>query len=277
MPIEKQPLSLVPKNYVPPNSKPYRVKDGDSWITVARANAMDTWDLIFFNFKTRDPAQVNWYLRNYVGCNRATADGKNWMFSSSANPGIIYIPVTGHVPSKLSKVWVGLGKSHSGDLLFVGAHDLTAKIYNCGDDIKNVRSAIINWNGWTLCTDGGIEGKWNFGGGLGGSIGAVLVVANGYINASDINGIKGEWSLDIAAYSRLNVWLEAVKPLGKIIDTLDKLNQIKDITQSILSILNNKTGIYTFPIPGPTSYGMHLSRMFKFGDVKVVNSSIGFP
>jgi len=92
MPIEREPLSKVPKTYVPPNSKPYRVKDGDSWVSVARANGLDPWDLIEANFKTRSAPEVNWYLHYYVGCKKPTADGKNWMFSSMATPGIVYIP-----------------------------------------------------------------------------------------------------------------------------------------------------------------------------------------
>lgn len=92
MPIEREPLSKVPKNYVPPNSKAYRVKDRDSWVSLANANGLDPWELIEANFRTRSAAEVNWYLRNYVGCNVATQDGKNWMFSSSAKPGVVYIP-----------------------------------------------------------------------------------------------------------------------------------------------------------------------------------------
>jgi hypothetical protein len=49
--------------------------------------------LIWHNFRTDNPDEVNWYLRNYVGCNVATDDLNNWMFSSSARPGIIYVPV----------------------------------------------------------------------------------------------------------------------------------------------------------------------------------------
>ena len=93
MPIEKRPTAPLPPTYVPPDSKPYRVKDGDSWVTVARANSMDPWDLIFANFKTQDPAEVNWYLRHSVGCTRCTRDMRNWVFTSSANPGLIHIPV----------------------------------------------------------------------------------------------------------------------------------------------------------------------------------------
>ncbi len=38
------------------------------------------------------PDEINKYLRARVGCTKKTSDGKNYMFSSSDNPGIIYIP-----------------------------------------------------------------------------------------------------------------------------------------------------------------------------------------
>jgi hypothetical protein len=71
----------------------YKVKDGDSWVTLAKDGGMDPWELIYVNFYTVDPNEVNWYLREYVGCNVPTKDGLNWTFSSSANPGKIWRPV----------------------------------------------------------------------------------------------------------------------------------------------------------------------------------------
>ncbi|HEV8263949.1 MAG TPA: papain-like cysteine protease family protein [Gemmatimonadales bacterium] len=92
MPIEKEPVHKVAKTHVPPGSTPYRVKDGDTWISIAQKHALDPWDLIEANFATRNAAEVNWYLRAYVGCKVATPDKKNWKFSSTATPGIIHIP-----------------------------------------------------------------------------------------------------------------------------------------------------------------------------------------
>jgi hypothetical protein len=92
MPIEKRPANPIPKGTQPPLSKRHRVKDGENWYSVANDAGMDVWDLIDFNFKTRDPAEVNWYLRNNVGCVLHTPDGKNYRFSSAAAPGIIYLP-----------------------------------------------------------------------------------------------------------------------------------------------------------------------------------------
>jgi hypothetical protein len=104
MAIEKKPHHPVLKGYTPPNSNPYRIKDGDNWWNVAAAVGMEVWELIEFNYKTRDPAEVNWYLKNYVGCVLLTQDGKNYRFTSSATPGIIYVPSTPKPPKMLPRV-----------------------------------------------------------------------------------------------------------------------------------------------------------------------------
>jgi hypothetical protein len=100
----RQPNVLTPRDYTPNFSRPYKVRDNDTWSTCAARAQTDlqasigTWELIRFNFPSlpqnkRDATlEVNWYLLNYIGCNKATADRKNLIFSSSANPGIIYLP-----------------------------------------------------------------------------------------------------------------------------------------------------------------------------------------
>jgi hypothetical protein len=99
VPIERQPRKPLPIDYKPPKSIEYRVKDLDSegrpesWITVAEEHNLDVKALIYFNFHTNHPDEVNWYLRRNVGCNVPTKDGKNWTFSASANPGKIYLPI----------------------------------------------------------------------------------------------------------------------------------------------------------------------------------------
>lgn len=92
MPIEKAPANPV-RPGMPSGGLAYRVKTGDDLGSVARANRMSVDQLCLFNFGTTNPAEINWYLRSRVGCRKATADGKNWMFTSDANPGVIYIPV----------------------------------------------------------------------------------------------------------------------------------------------------------------------------------------
>ncbi|WP_460450357.1 hypothetical protein [Alsobacter sp. SYSU BS001988] len=78
----------------------YKVKDGDTWETVARTfQVKSARYLMFFNFyvvvdrrKQHTTNEVNWYLRNYVGCNVSTDGRRNWAFSDSAKPGVIFIP-----------------------------------------------------------------------------------------------------------------------------------------------------------------------------------------
>lgn len=93
MPIEKRPSNPVPKGPPPGKpGKPHRVQDGESWESVAQKYRVPVLQLIQYNFATRDPAEVNWYLREHVGCKLPTMDQKNWRFSSTANPGVINIP-----------------------------------------------------------------------------------------------------------------------------------------------------------------------------------------
>ena len=92
MPVEQAPRQPLPRDYYPKNGTPYHVQDNDDWYSVARKFDVDVGRLIDFNFHTRIPPEVNWYLRRNVGCVTSTPDQKNWMFSSGADPGVIYIP-----------------------------------------------------------------------------------------------------------------------------------------------------------------------------------------
>jgi hypothetical protein len=95
-----RPSSPVSRDFVPAQGTPYRVKDNDSWRTVAQKNGLDEWQLVRFNYpnlpadKQSAARQVNWYLQEYVGCRLLTADSNNYRFSASATPGIIYLPST---------------------------------------------------------------------------------------------------------------------------------------------------------------------------------------
>jgi hypothetical protein len=109
IPNEEKPVALVSASYTPPSGVRYPVKKGDTWITIARSVGIDPWDLIDFNFPgtkrvhasnpERASRQVNWYLREYVGC-KTTLDGENWAFDTgltkglgSWRGGIIYTPL----------------------------------------------------------------------------------------------------------------------------------------------------------------------------------------
>jgi NleD-like pathogen effector protein (putative zinc metallopeptidase) len=88
----KEPKKPLPAGYRPTGGIARKVVEGDSWLRLAASAGVDPWWLIQYNFETRDPAEVNWYLKNRVGCDKVTADKKNFRFSASASPGMIYLP-----------------------------------------------------------------------------------------------------------------------------------------------------------------------------------------
>lgn len=93
MPIEKMPKNALPANYVPPGGERFPVgglKPKDGWQALAKMRGIDVWELIEFNFKTRNPDEVNWYLRRNVGCRNKSEDGNNWIFAGAK--GFIYFP-----------------------------------------------------------------------------------------------------------------------------------------------------------------------------------------
>src|SRR3954463_9423539 len=104
MPIVKEPKPLPSTlDFVPAKSMAHRVATGDSWYSLAerlevKAAGMTANDLCFFNFRTRQPAEINWYLHHKVGCRRTTRDGKNYMFSVADQPGVVYLPKVGSPP-----------------------------------------------------------------------------------------------------------------------------------------------------------------------------------
>ena len=277
MPLETKPAKIVPKTYVPPGGRRYKVKDGETWESIARTHGVDPGDLVLFNFGTKNPREVNWYLHHYVGCTLPTHDGHNWRFSSHASPGIIHIPqrilvmpplvIEGHVPSPLLRnVWAGVGKSHSGDMFVIGAQDMTAKVYNLADEAPRIRNAVININGY------------KFGPGLGADVSAVFVVAVGFETARDMVGVDGDWDFDISLGTKLSDFLKDVKYLGKAIETMEKYERTKYITENLIKnrYIIKKEGIFTLPIPF-ANIGLHLWGGYKFGDVSVFAQGEGVP
>jgi len=93
MPIEEYPRKLIPLDYWPPPGIKHPVKTGERWESVAAQYSVDVNALIYHNFKTTRPGEVNWYLRNLIGCNFST-DGLNWAFSSGLSPGYVMVPTT---------------------------------------------------------------------------------------------------------------------------------------------------------------------------------------
>jgi hypothetical protein len=77
----------------------HRVKTGDNWWNLAsKYNFADPWDIIQFNYGTKDPEEVNWYLKELVGCTKSN-DGLNYSFDSSDKFGMVFIPPAGWKPT----------------------------------------------------------------------------------------------------------------------------------------------------------------------------------
>jgi hypothetical protein len=89
-PSEEKPTTPVPDTYVPPVGTVIRSRT-TSWVKIAQAQTppIDAWGLIDFNFpgtngeaeRHNASRQVNWYLREYVGCQTASIDRQSWAFT----------------------------------------------------------------------------------------------------------------------------------------------------------------------------------------------------
>jgi hypothetical protein len=90
----------VPSEWPPETGREYPVLDTDDWWKIAAREHIDPWVLILFNFDTTVPEEVNWYLRELVGC-RHTKDGRNYtFFNADKSKGKIYLPPVPPSPPK---------------------------------------------------------------------------------------------------------------------------------------------------------------------------------
>ncbi len=222
----------------PANSLAYKVKDGDSWVSLAAEWGLDVWSLIYFNFKTYDPTEVNYYLQEYVGCVLPTADRKNWCFSSAADPGVIYrplekagpvkgepvkyppmpTPVPGDDPMKSpgSGNWIGIGVKGSGHVIAAGAD--TATIFAISmDDYRD-------WMMLQITTT-------RVGPGLGLSGGLVVCGIGNCYDPRNMRGWPvGGWDFQVAVGTK---WNSMIKIAGKAAPLLEALKQGSDATNLI--------------------------------------------
>jgi hypothetical protein len=94
--LKEEPTNPVPDTYKPTGAREYTVSDNDSWEKLAQELHMHPWDLIDFNFPGMKPLwrsnaqracrQINWYLVEYIGCEKST-DKYNYDFSSGLTRG----------------------------------------------------------------------------------------------------------------------------------------------------------------------------------------------
>lgn len=256
MPLTKEPKPLPSDlTYVPDAGAPYRVGGGDSFYTLAsrpevKAAGMSPVDLAFFNFRTRNPTEINWYLYHKVGCRKATGDGKNYVFSSSDSPGVIYLPKVGPPPpvnvvvpppaaeraAEKTKAWIGIGGKAGTQFFAVGIETLTGYVASLDDLGKGMAiTASINRLGPGFGVSGGLciiyvtgverpgqlnghqQGDWDFNVSLGGNWGKI---ANGAAKAKKLQplidviktiGAKTPGGLKAALKASPDKWVELVK------------------------------------------------------------------
>lgn len=139
MPIEKKPKKLAPR--IPENGPQikHRVSNDESFVTIASKHQIDVWKLIRHNFQTDNPDEVNWYLREYVGCNVATEDRKNWKFSSSSHPGNIYIPITNRKTEPVEPPCPEMSKWERG-FYIMRKNYLSEQIRECARQIYRIKT-----------------------------------------------------------------------------------------------------------------------------------------
>lgn len=289
MPIERRPANPLPKNYVPSGGLPYRVKTNDDWYSVARDHGIGAHDLIQFNFATTEPSEVNWYLRNNVGCVKHTHDNLNWMFSSEAMPGIIYIPPRAgwHRPSfppgtappgpgpgakpERSGIWFGLGLQGGGHLAVAGKDTVEGWIYS----LESFHDRFwMNIDGYRV------------GPGLGGSVGVVFVMVTGARTPGAIQGLKvsgwdfqanlgGRWG-DLAKGLKGMKAVSRVATAGKIIDrsiSVAEWEKLRDAVWNGIKALqidtkSAKPEVNVIALPGAGT-GVELSGFYGWGTVFV--------
>jgi hypothetical protein len=289
MPVLNKGCEKYPKKpnipYPPAGGTQYRVKTNDDWGSVARAHGISAKELIHFNFGTTDPPEVNWFLRTMVGCVKSTHDRNNWMFSSEASPGLIYLPpkhgwkrpvfppdpqkdpTPKSKPKEKSGIWFGIGGQTGGHLFVAGKDTVEACLFSFDSYQKRF---------W-LNVDG-----YRVGPGLGGSIGLVLVIATGAPEPSMLQGLKVTgWDFQAALAGRWGDLAKAAKEL-KVVRQMASGAKFVDKTISVLEweklrdIINNlrrvlmmeKKDVLVLSIPG-AGIGLELSGYYGWGSVHI--------
>jgi hypothetical protein len=228
MPIMQEPKPLPsPLDYVPEGTVPYRVSNNDNWWTLAerpevRASLMSANDLCYLNFRTRKPAEINWYLHHKVGCRKPTRDGKNYVFSLADSPGIVYLPkpaapppvteVEPKKPEPRSNAWFGIGVKGGTQFFVIGIETLTGYVASLDDLGKGMAlGASIN----------------RLGPGVGASGGLCFIFITGVDRPERLNGHQqGDFDFNAALGGNWGkmaqgvVKLQKIQPLIKVIDSL---------------------------------------------------------
>ncbi len=239
MPLEVKPSPLPPdwETYVPKDSVPYHPSDGESWYTLAERPecqklGMTANDLCYFNFRTRVPREINWYLHNKVGCTHTTRDGLNYRFSVSDKKNI-YLPSVGaqppvtEVPRKDPEprldMWFGIGGKAGTMFVVAGIETLEGLIVSVDSPHRWIAlHASIN----------------RLGGGWGVTGGACLIVVTGVSQPSQLNKHQeGDWDFNVALGGKWDKVARAAQASNKFTPIIEAMARLGAKTPSGLKRL----------------------------------------
>jgi hypothetical protein len=239
-------------------------------------------------------AEINYYLRANVGCVKQTFDRKNYVFTSEATPGIIYLPPLTDwkrppppavkpvdplpetpVPAKRSGIWFGFGAQGGGHLAVVGKDTVEALLFS----LESYQDRFfMNIDGYRV------------GPGLGGSIGVVFVVATGGRTPSVFQHLKvsggdfqanmgGRWG-DLAKGLKQLKMISKFANAGRYIDkaiSVAEWEKIRDLIYNAIKAgsINGHSAtpeVNVMGIPG-AGVGVEISLYYGWGEVQVHNQT----
>jgi hypothetical protein len=219
-------------SYVPANSTPYKVENRDNWYALAdrpevKSSGLSALDLCYYNFKTKKPMEINWYLYNKVGCRISTNDGKNYMFSNGDQPGIIHLPKPGPplpvneivpvMPEARSNAWFGLVAKAGTHFVVIGIETIVGVAFSLDEPGKAMGiSASVN----------------RFGLGFGAGTGVACIYITGVSNPGQLNGFQQMDDTNKPPDFNLSLgenWGKALKVSSKVQKMQPLINVIKTI------------------------------------------------
>lgn len=167
---------------------------------------------------------------------------------------------------KLSDIWIGLGESHSGDLVVVGRYNWNARVYRMGAETpEDVEWASLSASGWKL------------GGGLGGSVSVIVVFAHGITSAGQFKSAAkwGDLDFDLALGTKLSAYLKGLRGIGKVVKTIEKYKKLDYAAQQLIKHRGfRKRGVYQIPIP-LAGGGLHVWFGRQYGGIDLSRAGKG--
>ena len=223
MPITSEPKPLpTPLNYVPAGSVPYRVSADDSFYSLAdrpdvKSFGLSPNDLCYFNFGTRKPPEINWYLYHKVGCRSVTHDGYNYKFSSSDRPGVVYLPAKPTVipppqPEVRLNSWFGLGAKAGTQFVVVGIETIVGWVFSL-DEMGKGMTLTCSVN--------------RLGPGVGAGLGLCFIYVSGVKAPQQLNGWQQmDWDFNLSLgenWGKIGQSAGKVRKFKPLIDAVSKI------------------------------------------------------